>query len=100
MPGVPALPFSLLLCYSLGLMGVITPYATGPAPVYYASGFISRADFWRLGLVFGLLSLGLLLAIGMPYLTLLHRGESGWPRLRSWWTTSLAWSSRGAGRSR
>lgn len=73
-PGVPALPFSLLLCYSLGLMGVITPYATGPAPVYYASGFVSRTDFWRLGLVFGLISLGVLLAIGMPYLTLLHRG--------------------------
>ena len=73
-PGLPILPYSLLLCHSLGLMGVITPYATGPAPVYYASGFVSRADFWRLGLTFGLVSLGVLLAIGIPYLTLLHRG--------------------------
>ncbi len=30
----------LLLVYSIGLMGVITPYATGPAPVYFGSGFI------------------------------------------------------------
>ena len=37
-------------------MGDIMPYATGPAPVYYASGFVSRADFWRLGLIFGLVS--------------------------------------------
>jgi L-tartrate/succinate antiporter len=73
-PGLPILPFSLLLCYSLGLMGVLTPYATGPAPVYYASGFIPRADFWRLGLIFGLLYLGVLLVVGVPYLTLLHRG--------------------------
>jgi L-tartrate/succinate antiporter len=68
-PGLPVLPFALLLCYSLGLMGVITPYATGPAPVYYASGFVSRAEFWRLGLMFGLIYLAALLAIGMPYLT-------------------------------
>jgi len=68
-PGVPVLPFSLLLCYSLGLMGVITPYATGPAPVYYGCGFITRIDFWRLGLIFGLINLSALLLIGIPYLT-------------------------------
>jgi L-tartrate/succinate antiporter len=68
-PGLPGLPFALLLCYSLGLMGVLTPYATGPAPVYYASGYISRADFWRLGLIFGAIFLAALLAIGIPYLT-------------------------------
>jgi L-tartrate/succinate antiporter len=69
-PDLPVLPFALLLCHSLGLMGVITPYATGPAPVYYASGYVSRADFWRLGLIFGLVFLGALLGIGLPYLTL------------------------------
>jgi L-tartrate/succinate antiporter len=73
-PGLPVVPYCLLLCYSLGLMGVITPYATGPAPVYYASGFVSRAEFWRLGLIFGLTFLGALLAIGIPYLAWLHGG--------------------------
>ena len=62
-------PFALLLVYSLGLMGVLSPYATGPAPVYYASGFISRRAFWSLGLLFGLLYLATLLAVGIPYLT-------------------------------
>jgi L-tartrate/succinate antiporter len=66
--GVPLRTFALLLCYSLGVMGVITPYATGPAPVYFASGFISRKDFWMLGLIFGLIFLTALLAIGLPYL--------------------------------
>jgi citrate:succinate antiporter/L-tartrate/succinate antiporter len=72
-PGLPARPFALLLCYSLGLMGVISPYATGPAPVYYASGYVSRRAFWLLGLVFGLIYLAVLLAIGVPYLTALER---------------------------
>jgi di/tricarboxylate transporter len=68
-PGLPVKTFALLLVYSLGLMGVLSPYATGPAPVYYASGYVSRRDFWLLGLVFGVIYLGVLLAIGIPYLT-------------------------------
>ena len=72
-PGMPIRIFALLLGFSLGLMGVITPYATGPAPVYFASGFLARGDFWRLGLIFGLMFLGALLLIGVPWLILLGR---------------------------
>ena len=67
-PGIPVLPFALLLVYGLGLMGVISPYATGPSPVYYGSGYISRTAFWTLGLIFGLIFLAALLIIGMPWL--------------------------------
>lgn len=68
-PGMPVRPFVLLLVFSLGLMGVLTPYACGPSAVYYASGFVPRGDFWKLGLVFGLIYLGVLLLVGVPYLT-------------------------------
>jgi citrate:succinate antiporter/L-tartrate/succinate antiporter len=68
-PGLPVEVFALLLLYSLGLMGVISPYATGPAPVYYGSGYVSRRAFWVLGLVFGAIYLVALLGIGIPYLT-------------------------------
>lgn len=68
-PGIPLLPFALLLVYSLGLMGVISPYATGPAPIYYGSGYVAKNDFWRLGLIFGVIFLLALLLIGIPYLT-------------------------------
>lgn len=67
-PGMPVREFVLLLGFSLGIMGVLTPYATGPAPVYYASGFISRRDFWRLGLIFGLIFLTALLVVGVSTL--------------------------------
>lgn len=66
--GLPMREFVLLLGFSLGLMGVLTPYATGPAPLYYGCGFIARSDFWRLGALFGLIFLGGLLAIAMPWL--------------------------------
>jgi L-tartrate/succinate antiporter len=63
----------MLACYSLGIMGVLTPYATGPAPVYFGSGYISRKAFWSLGFVFGILFLGLLLGVELPYLLLWQR---------------------------
>ncbi len=44
---------ALMLAASLGVMGIITPYATGPAPIWYGSGFISQARWWALGLIFG-----------------------------------------------
>ena len=65
-PGMNVREFVLLLGFTLGLMGVLTPYATGPAPVYYGSGFISRRDFWRLGLIFGVIFIAALLVIGIP----------------------------------
>jgi L-tartrate/succinate antiporter len=68
-PGMNVRAFAMLLVFSLGIMGVLTPYATGPAPVYFASGYISRKDFWRLGLLFGALFVGAMLAIGVPYLS-------------------------------
>ena len=68
-PGVPILTVVLLLGFSLGLMGAITPYASGPAPIYYGSGYIEGKDFWRLGAILGALFLVALLAIGIPYVS-------------------------------
>lgn len=69
-PGMPIGVFALVMGYSIGLMGVLTPYATGPAPVYFGSGFISRREFWLLGLGFGILFLATLLGVGLPYMLL------------------------------
>lgn len=67
-PGVNMRTLALLLCLSLGLMGIITPYATGPSPIYYGSGFVSRKDFWLQGFLFGAIFLAALVFLGVPYL--------------------------------
>jgi L-tartrate/succinate antiporter len=72
-PELPVRLVALLLCYTLGLMGILTPYATGCAPIYYASGYVGRGDFWRLGVIFGVVYLGVLLGLGLPYLTAFTR---------------------------
>jgi len=66
-PGMPMPQYALLLCLTLGIMGVITPFATGPSPVYYGSGYLPARDYWRLGTIFGLIFLGVFLAIGVPW---------------------------------
>lgn len=67
-PGLPLQAYALLLLTSLGVMGIISPYGTGPSPVYYGSGYLPSEDFWRLGGVFGAVYLITLLAVGVPYL--------------------------------
>jgi len=66
-PGIDMKLFSVMLLMTLGIMGVLTPYATGPSPVYYGSGYIPGKDYWRLGAVFGVIFIVVLLAIGVPY---------------------------------
>jgi L-tartrate/succinate antiporter len=56
-----------LLCLQLGIMGIITPYGTGPSPVYYGSGYLPSADYWRLGAIFGIIFFAVFTALSMPW---------------------------------
>lgn len=71
-PDMPVKGLAMLLCFTLGIMGIITPFATGPSPIYYGSGYISRKAFWILGFIFGIIYLGVLLGVGVPYVLGLH----------------------------
>jgi L-tartrate/succinate antiporter len=68
LPGVPIDKLALALALSTGIMGVITPYATGPGLVYYESGYIPATHFWCLGALFGMIFLGAFLLIAVPLL--------------------------------
>ena len=66
-PGIAPMRFALLLSMVLGLMGILTPYATGPSPIYYGSGYLPSADYWRLGTIFGFIFLVVFLVITVPW---------------------------------
>jgi len=73
--GIPEMPmetFALLLALTLGIMGILTPYATGPSPVYYGSGYIPSKDYWRLGAIFGVIFFVALLVIGLPWIAMIR----------------------------
>ena len=70
-PGIDMPIFCLLLVTSLGIMGIITPYGTGPSPIYYGSGYLPTKDYWRLGSIFGMIFLLALLFIGYPWMKMI-----------------------------
>ena len=43
----------------------ITHYGTGSGPVYYGSGYVSQADWWRVGFAISVLNLLIWLGVGM-----------------------------------
>ena len=67
-PGVNMHTLALGLCLQLGIMGIITPFASGPSPVYYGSGYLPAADYWRLGAIFGLIFFIAFMVIGVPWI--------------------------------
>jgi len=71
-PGVDVSTLAQLCLYSLGLMGVISPFATGPAPIYFGSGYIGKRDFWKFGLIFGLLYFVGLIGVVYPWLGMIR----------------------------
>lgn len=70
-PGINMQVFCMLVVTSLGIMGIITPYGTGPSPIYYGSGYLPTKDYWRLGTIFGAIFLAALLLIGYPWMLML-----------------------------
>jgi L-tartrate/succinate antiporter len=60
--------FALMLALTLGIMGILTPYGTGPSPVYFGSGYLPAADYWRLGAIFGVVYIAVFLVLAVPFL--------------------------------
>ena len=71
-PGMPVDRMALLLCLQLGIMGVITPYGTGPSPVYFGSGFLPGPLYWKLGTIFGVIYMGGFFLITVPWVMMIH----------------------------
>jgi L-tartrate/succinate antiporter len=71
-PGMDMPLFVTLLVLTLGIMGILTPYATGPSPIYYGSGYIASRDYWRLGLIFGAIFIAALIVITVPWFALIR----------------------------
>jgi L-tartrate/succinate antiporter len=70
--GVNMHTLALAMCLQLGIMGIITPFASGPSPVYYGSGYLPAADYWRLGAIFGLIFFTAFMVVGVPWMLMIR----------------------------
>ena len=62
--GAPPLVAALALGFFSSLNAATTHYGTGPAPIIFASGYLTQAQWWRVGFLISLLHLATWLPIG------------------------------------
>ena len=62
--GTPPMLAVLLLAFLSNLMGGLTHYACGPAPIFFGSGYVKITDWWKLGFHLSLINIFLYFLIG------------------------------------
>ncbi len=65
--GNPPLLSAILLGCQTGIMGCLTHYATGPAPVYFGSGYMTQAEWWKVGFICSILFMICFVGIGLGW---------------------------------
>jgi DASS family divalent anion:Na+ symporter len=63
--GAPALVAALALAFFSNLNASLTHYGTGPAPIFFGSGYVSQVTWWRVGFVVVLFQLFVWLGLGL-----------------------------------
>ena len=62
--GTPAIYAALALAFLTNLSGCLTHYGTAVAPMYFSSGYVDAATWWKLGFILSLVYLPVWLIIG------------------------------------
>jgi divalent anion:Na+ symporter, DASS family len=62
--GAPPLLCALPLAYFSNLNAGLTHYGTGSAPVYFGAGYVSQANWWKVGFIISLLNIVFWLGVG------------------------------------
>ena len=62
--GSPGLLAALLLGYCSNLFGGLTHYSSGPAPIFYASHYLTLQRWWFYGLIASVINILIWLIIG------------------------------------
>nr|WP_302104807.1 anion permease [Polycladomyces sp. WAk] len=62
--GAPGMLAALILAYFSNLYGCITHYGSGPAPVFFGSGYITQGKWWSLGLILSVMHIVVWFVIG------------------------------------
>lgn len=62
--GAPAFLAAMGLGVISGLMGGLTHYATGPAPIYFGAGYLTQGEWWKIGFIMSVINMVIFLGIG------------------------------------
>ncbi len=62
--GAPPTIAILVFAFSSNLMGGLTHYGSGPAPIYYGSGYIEVKAWWRIGFILSVVNIIIWMGLG------------------------------------
>ena len=62
--GVPPMLMALSLAFMSNIYATMTHYGTGPAPVFFGSGYVELKDWWRIGFYISVIQMFIWLGIG------------------------------------
>jgi DASS family divalent anion:Na+ symporter len=65
--GAPPYLAAISLAFFSSLMSGTTHYGTGPAPIYFNSGYLDQKTWWLLGLVISFVNIGIFLTVGFAW---------------------------------
>lgn len=69
--GAPPMLAAFLLAFSSNIMGGLTQYSTGPAPVFFGSGYNSLGKWWQFGFVGSVVNVALFGVVGALWMGLI-----------------------------
>jgi DASS family divalent anion:Na+ symporter len=70
--GAPPLLAAIAFGVFSSLNASTTHYGTGPAPIVFGAGYVSQAEWWRLGFIISLVHLAIWLPVGLLWWKVLH----------------------------
>jgi len=63
--GAPPFATAILFAQASNLMGCLTHYGCGPAPILYGSGYVTLKQWWGFGLIVSVFTIAVWLSVGM-----------------------------------
>ncbi|MFT8321120.1 MAG: anion permease [Bacillus sp. (in: firmicutes)] len=69
--GAPAIVSALLLAVFSNLFGCLTNYSSGPAPVFFGTGYVTQNKWWSLGFIISIIHIVIWFVVGGAWWKLL-----------------------------
>lgn len=69
--GAPPMIAALTFAFFSSLMGGLTHYGCGPAPIFFGSGYVKISDWWKFGLVLSCINIFIYFTVGSAWWGLL-----------------------------
>lgn len=69
--GTPPVLAALVLGFFSSLFGALTTYGSGPAPIYFGSGYVKSSEWWKIGFFVSILNIIIWVVVGSLWWSLI-----------------------------